>query len=119
LARVVKAAQRLQAEKQQAERDAFVARVREEAAAKGLGPVEDLFVRAAPTPARKAASRARGHGVVPVQFRSPDGKHEWSGRGKTPGWLADLEKGGRSKEDFRVKEGQPDLIETARRQHGA
>jgi DNA-binding protein H-NS len=117
LGRVAEAAQQLRSAKQQAEREAFIARVREEAAAIGLVP-EQLF---APVPgaSRKQASMATrklGNGVVAAQFKGPDGA-TWSGRGKTPGWLAELEKQGRSRDEFRVKEGQPDLMETAKREH--
>jgi DNA-binding protein H-NS len=117
LGRIAEAAQKLHAEKKQAERDAFVARVREEAAALGYQP-EQLFAPAPPTPRKSvaAAPRKRGRGVVPAAFKGPDGA-TWSGRGKTPGWLAELERQGRNREDFRIKEGQPDLIEQAKREH--
>jgi DNA-binding protein H-NS len=92
--------------------------VREEAAAIGLVP-EQLFAPAPPTPRKAAASvtRKRGTGIVPAQFRGPGGE-EWSGRGKAPRWLAEPERQGRSRDEFRIKENQPDLIETARREHG-
>jgi DNA-binding protein H-NS len=114
LGRVVEAAQQLRFAKQQTEREAFIARVREEAAAIGLVP-EQLF---APTPlAPKPTPRRRGGGVVAPQFRGPDGS-EWSGRGKSPKWLTALEKHGHTRDEFRIKEGQPDLIETTKREHG-
>lgn len=118
LGRIIEAASSLRASKQAAERDAFIARVREEAAAIGLRP-EELFAPAPPSAPRKApgVSRARGKGTVPAQFRGPNGD-EWSGRGKSPKWLAEAEKAGRSREDFRIKENQPDLIEQAKKEHG-
>ena len=118
LGRIIEAATSLQSGKKAAERDAFIAKVREEAAAIGLVP-EQLFAPAPPAPQRAAASatRKRGTGTVPAQFRSPDGQSEWSGRGKSPKWLAELEGRGRSRDEFRIKENQPDLIEQARREH--
>jgi DNA-binding protein H-NS len=115
LGRVAEAAKSLRAEKQAAERAAFIARVREEAAAIGLRP-EELFI---PTPTRKPTStgtRKRGKGTVPEKYRGPDGQ-TWSGRGKAPGWMAELERQGRSRDDFLISAGQPDLIETAKREH--
>jgi DNA-binding protein H-NS len=107
----------LRATKQAAERDAFIARVREEAAAIGLRP-EELFAAAPPAPRKSPATgtRKRGKGTVPDKYRGPEGQ-AWSGRGKAPGWLAELERHGRNREEFLIKNGQPDLIETARREH--
>jgi DNA-binding protein H-NS len=118
LGRIIEAATSLRATKQAAERDAFIARVREEAAAIGFRP-EDLFAPAPPA-VKKASTpgtRKRGVGTVPAQFRGPNGE-EWSGRGKSPKWLAEADKAGRSREEFRIKENQPDLMEQARREHG-
>jgi DNA-binding protein H-NS len=109
----------LRAQKQAAERDAFIARVRKEAAAIGLIP-EQLFSPAPPAP-RKAASpgtRKRGAGVVPAKYRSPDGTNSWSGRGKSPAWVSEYEATGKSREDLLIRESQPDLIEQAKREHG-
>jgi DNA-binding protein H-NS len=109
LGRLITAAQALYAVKQQAERDAFVARVRKEAKALGYAP-EELFQPA--TLERKAlAGRKQVRGKVAAQFRSPDGQSLWSGRGRSPKWLAALESQGRSREDFRIQNAQPDLIE--------
>jgi DNA-binding protein H-NS len=116
LARVISAAQEQRVIKVAEARDALIARVREEAAVLGLDPA-DLFARQAP--ARKpttapAASRKSGRGVVPEKYRSPDGGQSWSGRGKTPAWLAELEASGRKRDDFLIKDGQPDLMERAK-----
>lgn len=42
-----------------------------------------------------------------------------SGRGKPPRWLVALEQQGHNREECRVKDGQSDLIETAKREHAA
>jgi DNA-binding protein H-NS len=103
LGKVAAAAQELRSTKAQAEREAFITRVREEAAAIGLVP-EQLF---APTATRKASpstAKKRGRGVVAPQFRSPDGTSEWTGRGKSPKWLAELEQQGHTRDEFRIGE---------------
>ena len=41
---------------------------------------------------------------VPVKYRGPNGE-EWSGRGRLAGWLQKLIEQGRSKEEFKVTEG--------------
>ena len=119
LGRVAEAAQTLRLAKQQAEREAFIARVRAEAAAIGLVP-EQLFAPVPGAPRKQASSapRKRGRGVVAPQYRSPDGA-DWSGRGKPPRWLVEQERQGRNRDEFRIKEGQADLIETAKREHEA
>jgi DNA-binding protein H-NS len=48
--------------------------------------------------ARKGGARA----PVPVKFRDPASGDAWSGRGRTPRWLAAHEAQGRSREEFRV-----------------
>jgi DNA-binding protein H-NS len=118
LGRIIEAATSLRSRKQAAERDAFIAKVREDAAAIGLVP-EELFAPAPPAPRKSAVgvTRKRGKGVVSAQFRGPDGS-EWSGRGKAPRWLAEAEKQGMSRDEFRIKENQPDLIEQAKRERG-
>jgi DNA-binding protein H-NS len=109
LGKVVAVAQELRATKAQIEREAFIARVREEAAAIGLVP-EQLFTT---TPARKAPGAPKkggSGGVVVPQFCSPDGMSKWSGRGKSPRWLIELEKQGHTREEFRIKHHQADLV---------
>jgi DNA-binding protein H-NS len=56
-------------------------------------------------------------GVVPAKYRSPDGKNEWSGRGKTPAWVIEYEATGKSRDDLLIRENQPDLIEQAKEEH--
>jgi DNA-binding protein H-NS len=118
LGRIIEAASGLRATKLAAERDAFIARVREEAAAIGFRP-EDLFSPAPPAVKKASApgTRKRGIGVVPAKYRSPDGQNSWSGRGKTPGWVIALEEQGISRDKLAVG-GQPDLIEQAKKEHG-
>lgn len=39
---------------------------------------------------------------VQIRYRSPDGENTWTGRGRTPKWLAEALGDGKSKEDFAV-----------------
>lgn len=41
--------------------------------------------------------------ILTPKYRGPHGE-TWSGRGRQPRWLADLEGAGRDKEEFRIKE---------------
>jgi DNA-binding protein H-NS len=51
--------------------------------------------------AKKAARRSRRR--VAVKFRDPaNPSHTWSGRGKTPRWLAAAEKAGTKRDEFKV-----------------
>ena len=51
----------------------------------------------------KKASKAKGgkRGPAPVKFRDSAG-NTWSGRGKSPRWLVEAEKGGKSRDSFAV-----------------
>jgi len=51
---------------------------------------------ASSTKPRKAGSK------VAIKYRDDKG-NTWTGRGKTPRWLADAEKAGASREQFRIK----------------
>ena len=58
---------------------------------------------AASAPSEKKASKAKGgkRGPAPVKFKDAAG-NTWSGRGKTPRWLAEAEKAGKSRDSFAV-----------------
>ena len=107
LGRIAEAAGKLNAEMKEAERAALVAQLRELAEAQGYRP-EDLFAPA-PAGARKkraapaGARKQRAAGIVPVKYRHGD--REWSGRGKAPAWLLQLEAQGKDRELFRVVDG--------------
>jgi DNA-binding protein H-NS len=73
--------------------------------------VEDLAERQRPgRGARKAASKASGksvgkrkYGPVAPKFKDPKTGETWSGRGRTPRWLAAHEAKGKSREEFRIQ----------------
>ena len=49
---------------------------------------------------QKGAAKAKQS--APVKYRGPNGE-TWAGRGRTPAWLATLESGGASREDYRAE----------------
>ena len=45
---------------------------------------------------------SQGRATAPVRYRNPANHADtWSGRGRAPKWLADLETQGRDREEFR------------------
>lgn len=52
--------------------------------------------------ARAGAARKAARKPVPPKYRNDKTGETWSGRGRTPLWLAALEAQGKSREDFRV-----------------
>jgi DNA-binding protein H-NS len=69
--------------------------------------VEDLATKiSAPTgrkPRRKTAKNAgqRASAKIPVKYRDENG-NTWTGRGKTPLWIVEAEKAGKSRDAFKV-----------------
>ncbi len=57
--------------------------------------------RPAKKAAKKAAKKRVGKPVAP-KFRNAKTGDTWSGRGRTPRWLAALEAQGKSREDYRI-----------------
>lgn len=51
--------------------------------------------------ASKKGGVKKSTGSAPVKYRGPNGE-EWSGRGRSPQWLANAIEGGKKKEDFAV-----------------
>jgi len=67
--------------------------------------VADLKGGAPAAPAEKKA-KAKGkasgkRGPAPIKYKD-DAGNTWSGRGKTPRWLAEAEKAGKKRENFAV-----------------
>ena len=69
--------------------------------------MEDLATKhAAPTgrkPAQKTERKAgrKAGAKIPVKYRDENG-NTWTGRGKTPIWIVEAEKAGRSRDSFKV-----------------
>jgi DNA-binding protein H-NS len=59
-----------------------------------------------PKAARPAAGKPKreksARPPVPVKFRNAESGDTWTGRGRTPKWLAALEAAGRSRDEFKV-----------------
>lgn len=82
-------------EKTEAAKQAVLAETRAKLAE--LGVDFDGLLKAPP----KKASRGVPPPALPVKFRGPKGE-AWSGRGKLPSWLAEAEKQGRKRDEFKV-----------------
>ena len=63
-----------------------------------LGVDLNALLKAPPV---KKAGRGVPPPALPVKFRGPKGE-AWSGRGKLPAWLAEAEKQGRKRDEFKV-----------------
>ena len=77
-------------------RAAFISEMRQKAQQLDLSFEEVLQMETKPK-----TQRRREAGTVKVKYRSPDGM-EWSGRGRVPVWIRELEQQGREREEFRV-----------------
>lgn len=56
-------------------------------------------------PGRAASPRtATKRAPVPPKYRHPDSGMTWTGRGRTPIWLVNEEKAGRTREEFLIEE---------------
>ena len=98
---LIAAAQAKRSEKMEGAKAAFLKEMTERAEALGL-TLDALLPRGAgQRPARGRKPRSDAGKPAAVKYRGPDGQ-EWSGRGCPPAWLAEVMKGGRSREDFRV-----------------
>jgi DNA-binding protein H-NS len=64
-------------------------------------------------PSRRAGSRRRRREAgrsAPVKYRSPEGD-AWTGRGRVPQWLQELEAQGRNREEFLVSQDEQEAHE--------
>lgn len=76
---------------------AAIAQVRQLVAEFGLSAADCGFRGAA----GEKSSSTKAKTVVAPKFRSPDGQ-TWTGRGKAPKWLSELEAKGRRREEFKL-----------------
>lgn len=63
--------------------------------------VADFSLTAEDCGFRQAGKTGKAKSAVAARFRGPNGE-TWSGRGRTPNWLATLEGQGQSRERFRI-----------------
>lgn len=94
---LIEFAEQTRRHKQEAAREELLAEFRKRASDLGLS-LEGLV---ASRPATGPAKAAGGSKRLPAKYRGPNGE-EWTGRGRTPGWLAGLEAEGRKREQFAV-----------------
>jgi len=62
-------------------------------------PADQKSRKAAPKSARKTAQKKGAK--IPVKYRDDNG-NAWTGRGKTPLWIVEAEKAGKSRDSFKV-----------------
>lgn len=51
---------------------------------------------------RGGAGKAKNRGIVAAKYRDPISGKTWTGRGRRPGWVVDLEAQGKSLDDCRI-----------------
>ena len=95
LSKVIELVQAKRQEKEEEIKQALLTEFREKAAQMGMA-FESLF------PGRRTRSDM-GAPIAP-KYRGPHGE-TWSGRGRQPRWLAELEAAGHNKEEFLIQEG--------------
>lgn len=66
--------------------------------------IEPEEVASAWRSATQPSRRTRSHQPVPPKYRDPDTGQTWSGRGRTPRWLAAAEAQGQNRDDFLIKD---------------
>jgi DNA-binding protein H-NS len=108
LTALIEAAEAKRREKREGAVSALRAEVERKATELGISPGE-LFAQTARqettgqgTRRRRPRSDAGAKRAVAVRYRGPNGE-EWSGRGRTPRWLAAQEAEGRNREEFAVE----------------
>lgn len=82
--------------KEEEVKGAFLAEMRERALELGIS-LESLL------PGGKRRTRSNAGVPLAPKYRGPNGE-TWSGRGRQPNWLTELEAVGHDKEEFRIKE---------------
>ena len=68
-----------------------------------VSDLEGAGRKAGRSPAKKSEARKGTRPPEPVKYRNADTGDTWTGRGRTPTWLAALEAQGRRREEFLVK----------------
>ena len=81
-------------------RNAFLVEMRQKAEQLDLS-LEDVLTMQNETKSR-SRSRKREGAPVKIKYRSPNGE-EWSGRGRAPVWLRNLEAEGHNREEYLVQ----------------
>lgn len=97
---LISAAETKRAEKIETAKDEILERARAELSKLGLVLDGDV-IPAGNSRAKQPTHKAAG-AKIPAKYRGPKGE-EWSGRGRLPQWISDIEKQGKSREDFAVK----------------
>ena len=99
LTALIHAAEAKRAEKQEEAKAGFLAEMQAKAEAIGLSLSDLLPPMSARAPGRKPRSDAGKPAVA--KFRGPGGQ-TWTGRGRPPTWLTELEAQGKKRDEFRI-----------------
>jgi DNA-binding protein H-NS len=97
LTKVMQLTEEKRREREDETREVLLREFRERAAEAGTS-LEALF----PTGRSGRRKRSDAGSPLPVKYRGPEPGMEWSGRGREPTWLKQLENEGRHREEFRV-----------------
>ncbi len=103
LTELIEAAEAKRRDKLETAKQELVDEFRARAAALGLS-MDALLPRRQRSESTSASGRKQRSDVGtsrPAKYRGPNGE-EWSGRGRTPRWLAALEAEGRGREEFAI-----------------
>lgn len=73
------------------------------ARAMGLDPAALISDRAVKKLSGTGAAKGKGGYTIPPKYRSADGQHEWSGRGKTPRWVEEYIAAGGALDDLLIQ----------------
>src|SRR5919199_1518715 len=93
------AAESRRLERLEGQKNAVLEEMREKLARLGL-----TLEEAVPRPARGPRKLRRDAGTTrPIRYRGPHGEG-WSGKGRTPSWMVELEAAGHNRDEFRVAE---------------
>lgn len=101
LTQLIEDAQAVVQRRRKEARGEILRRWQEEARRYGL-TMEDILPSHEGPPARK--TRVDKGSPLPVRYRGPSGE-TWTGRGRVPLWLRELETSGRSRAEFEVGQG--------------
>lgn len=61
----------------------------------------------------KSAAKSKAGKLVPPKYKNPQTGETWTGRGRTPRWLSELEADGASRDDFLIEQEGKDAANKA------
>jgi DNA-binding protein H-NS len=101
LTEIIQRAESVRVEKLESEKSAFLARIRSEAQGYGIS-LEEMIRPPGPARRGRAVGGAK-RASPPAKYKHPEGGGTWSGRGRIPRWLADMEADGHKREEYLIE----------------